>query len=300
MAKLFWLDDRPDERIRDAKALENQGHDVVLVSSDEEAVDLFERGDVPDVLIQDLHRKLSKAQLSHLAPRPTPGNAHLSGWKFYTDVLRPGLPQVPVIICSVNANQISNRKRADDYNLQILRKGIGAESRINAAVDEVLSAQRTILHDQLSIPHIVTVDFNKVNSALIRHLARKPQDLHRISWANFEVLVGELLKDLGYEVTHTPLSRDGGVDLWAVKKTDLGYVLYAIDTKKYAPTRLVGPEPVRAIHGVADLTGASVGMIVTTSTFGPAARDLANQHRYRISLKDFDDVHEWIRIAGKG
>ncbi len=113
-------------------------------------------------------------------------------------------------------------------------------------------------------------------------------------------MVERLLKEMGYEVWHTPLTRDGGVDLWALRSNELGDTLYAIDAKKYSANRPVGPEHVRAIHGVADLTGASVGMIITTSTFGPGAIELANQHRYRIALKDFEAVNEWIRtVAGK-
>jgi restriction system protein len=86
-----------------------------------------------------------------------------------------------------------------------------------------------------------------------------------------------------------------------LKKTELGEVLYAIDAKKYAPNTILGPEPVRAIHGVADAERASVGMIVTTANFGPSAKVLAQQLRYQISLKEFDDVIEWIRrVDGHG
>ena len=100
---------------------------------------------------------------------------------------------------------------------------------------------------------------------------------------------------MGYEVDHTPLTRDGGVDLWALKRDDLSSVQYAIDVKKYRRDRRVGPEPIRAIYGVVQSEGATVGMIVTTAGFGPAAQQLAEQHRYRLALKDFDDVAGWIR-----
>lgn len=62
----------------------------------------------------------------------------------------------------------------------------------------------------------------------------------------------------------------------------------------------LGPEPVRAIYGVTHINNASVGMIVTTARFGPAALSLANQYRYRLSLKDYEGVLEWIKfVSGK-
>jgi HJR/Mrr/RecB family endonuclease len=150
-----------------------------------------------------------------------------------------------------------------------------------------------------SVPNIVCVDFDKVTAGLLRHLAQHPTDIEQLSWSRFEELVALLLEESGYEVTRTKLTRDGGVDLWALQRSDLGSTLYAIDAKKYGRSKIIGPEPVRAIYGVADLAGASAGMIVTTATFGPAARQLASQYRYRISLKDCDDVSEWIRRVGR-
>ena len=63
---------------------------------------------------------------------------------------------------------------------------------------------------------------------------------------------------------------------------------------------MLGPEPVRAIYGVAEAERANVGMIVTTATFGPAARAFAGQLRYRVSLRDYEDMVKWIRVVGQG
>ena len=208
-------------------------------------------------------------------------------------MLPSGFPSLPVVICSVDALRDSNRKRADDYNLQLIGKG--HLSSIISAVDGALSSQRSVLPGRPVPPAVVTLDFERVNTALLAHLAKLPHDIHRINWATFEELVARLLRELGYEVKRTPLTRDGGVDIWAIDRTGLSETLFAIDAKHYAPGKLLGPEPVRAIYGVADLAGASVGMIVTTASFGPAARELAAQYRYRISLKDFHDVHGWIK-----
>lgn len=283
MADILWLDDQSWQVSAGVEALRGAGHRVNLVATEDKITDRLESGVCPDLLIQDLERE-----------------EVIRGWSYYENTLKWFFPQLPVIICSFGATDASLRKQADDYNLLIVDKAGDLASEITEAATTLLKAQVAALVERSVAPHIVAVDFDKVNSALLRHLARNPKDLHSVGWAAFERLVERLLAELGYEVVHTPLTRDGGADLWAVQRGDLAETLYAIDAKKYAPDRLIGPEPVRAIHAVADLAGANVGMIVTTSHFGPAALKLAQQHRYRIALKDFDGIVDWLKmVAGR-
>lgn len=293
MTRILWLDNRHVEVEAGIRGLEALGYTVIFCDSEQQALGLLAVGPLPDIIIQDIHRP-TKARRAQAKGVP----AHSAGWRFYIDALRPSFPQIPVVICSFDAGVPGNLKLADDFNLILVDKhDIDDTKRFASLIEEILASRLTVLSRQIAVPHVVTLDFDKINSMLIRHLAKHPSDLHRVSWSSFEALVARLLSELGYEVVHTPLSRDGGVDLWALRRTDLGEILYAIDAKKYSPNRIVGPEPVRAIYGVADLKGASAGMIVTTANFGPAAHDLAKQYRYRISLKDFDGVVEWIRAV---
>jgi CheY-like chemotaxis protein len=301
MANILWLDDSVEQRRAEVDALRGRGHILSVCRSDREAIDLIQTGYRPDLVIQDLHRPPDSSQFDSLPSRPFSTDSHKSGWSFYADVLKLVLPQVPVIIYSVDAETVENRKQAEDFNLMIIRKGKRNSAKLVDAADSALIAQNRVVSWTGEIPHIITVDFGKVNAALIRHLAVHPTSLHQVSWSSFEELIGRLLTEMGYAVRRTRLTRDGGVDIWALKKTELGEVLYAIDAKKYAPNTILGPEPVRAIHGVADAERASVGMIVTTANFGPSAKVLAQQLRYQISLKEFDDVIEWIRrVDGHG
>jgi len=298
MTRILWLDDQPDLRIELVESLRADGFDIALTWTEEAAVRYLETEPAPDLFIQDLNRPVSDAQLPSLPPREVPTSPHVSGWAFYRDVLFPGLPQLPVVIVTWDADIPENRRTAEDFNLTILRKGDTLKESLLTVMGAVVRSQRTILAPQV-VPSLVCVDFEKVTSALLRHLAKHPADIEQLSWSSFEDLVALLLTESGYEVTRTKLTRDGGVDLWALQRSDLGSTLYAIDAKKYGRSKVVGPEPVRAIYGVADLAGASAGMIVTTATFGPAARRLASQYRYRISLKDCDDVSAWIRKVGR-
>lgn len=298
MALIIWLDDNPVEVQTSIQKVSDAGYQVKVVYNERECVSVLESGHLPNLIIQDLHREPSIVQVSDGAPRKLAQSAWVSGWSFYEDVLRPHFPQIPVIICTYDTYVVDNRRRADDYNLMIVDKY--DTDALLSAVNNLQSAQQALHASPAISPNIIAVDFSKVNEALIRHLALNPVDLHSVSWATFEGLVERLLKEMDYEVFHTPLTRDGGVDIWAIKRTDLGEILYAIDAKKYSPNKILGPEPVRAIHGVADMNKASVGMIVTTARFGPAAISLANQYRYRLSLKDYHSVVDWLKyVSGK-
>ena len=293
MAKIIWLDDEPADLQKAIVQLRKEGHEVGMVTSDKALVKLLEDGYSPDIVIQDLYRPGFENESSSFDWQA------LLGWELYEGVLKARYPQVGVIVCSMVAEDIAHRKKADDFNLTLLHK-VGLEENIHKAVEDLLRRQSIVFSATDLSSSIVAVDFNKVSVGLLRHLARYPSDIHKISWSAFEKLVERLLSELGYEVFRTPLTRDGGVDLWAVSRSDLGDVMYAIDAKKYSPKRLVGPEPVRAIHGVADMAGSSVGMIVTTSYFSRDAISLAEQYRYKLSLQDFDRVSSWIEKVSKG
>lgn len=291
--RIIWLDDSLTEIAHGIELLDEAGYQVEHYFSEQDAIAAIERKPKPSLVIQDLHRPDLAKEQSGLF------NAHIAGWIFYAEVLRPLYPDIPVLIASGGAYRSANRKQADDFNLHLVSK----VSRTQAFVDlarRIIADRKSLYEREAFFPSVLSVDFDKVSLSLIRHLAKHPGDLDRVSWSSFEVLVKELLAELGYEVLHTPLTRDGGVDLWALQRSDLGEVLYAIDTKKYSRNRVLGPEPVRAIYGVADLAGASVGMIVTTGSFGPEARRLADQHRYRLALKDYLGVHEWIKAVAEG
>ena len=105
MARLLWLDDRIDERRAEIAALSRLGHEVSTVSSENDAVAYLERNPVPDLMIQDLHRRPSTAQIAGLPARSRAPVAHSSGWAFYRDVLRAGFPEVPIIIFTIDASE---------------------------------------------------------------------------------------------------------------------------------------------------------------------------------------------------
>ncbi len=133
------------------------------------------------------------------------------------------------------------------------------------------------------------------NEALLQELKRHPEDLYRISSRKFEELIAELLDDMGWEVQLTPAVKDGGKDIIATMQTDLGEILCLVEAKHYRVDRPVQVSLVRQLFGTYADFGATSAMLVTTSSFTRGAREFQTKHRYQISLKEYNDVVEWIR-----
>lgn len=85
------------------------------------------------------------------------------------------------------------------------------------------------------------------NDELIAHLAEHPQRLYELSPRRFEELVAELYARAGFEVELTPASGDGGVDVYAIRRDDLGSTLTVVQAKRYKPELKVSAAQVREL-----------------------------------------------------
>jgi transcriptional regulator with XRE-family HTH domain len=144
---------------------------------------------------------------------------------------------------------------------------------------------------------VLMSDLVLANDALLRHLERHPTDLHRLSPREFEELVAEALTRQGYDVSLTPIARDGGKDMFVASHSALGGALYVVECKKYAADRPVGVGVVRQLHGVVQAERLTGGIVATTSHFSQDAREFTTKVKYQLSLADFADVRSWIRTA---
>src|SRR6266571_6074363 len=89
----------------------------------------------------------------------------------------------------------------------------------------------------------------------------------------FEQLVTELLRRMGLRAQRTGRSGDGGVDCEATDDRPIVGGKVIVQVKRYAAT--VPPTVVRDLFGTVHATGATKGVLVTTSGFGPEARAFA-------------------------
>ncbi len=102
-------------------------------------------------------------------------------------------------------------------------------------------------------------------------------NLASMHWEDFEHLVRELFErefsTNGGEVKVTQASRDGGVDAIAFDPDPIRGGKIVIQAKRY--TNVVGVSAVRDLYGTLINEGASRGILVTTSEFGPDAFEFA-------------------------
>ena len=114
-------------------------------------------------------------------------------------------------------------------------------------------------------------------------LALKPDE--------FEHLIGALYEKLGYAVTVTQRSRDGGVDVEA-KRTDAGgRAVVLVQCKRYED--VVRVQAIRELMGVVSRRQANKGVIVATCGFTPPARQEA-EATPMIELIDFTQLNRLL------
>ena len=98
-----------------------------------------------------------------------------------------------------------------------------------------------------------------------------------IGWEEFEHLIRQLFEKefsvAGGEVKVTQASRDGGVDAIAFDPDPIRGGKIVIQAKRY--TNTVDVSAVRDLYGTVMAEGATKGIIVTTSGFGPDAHRFA-------------------------
>jgi restriction system protein len=79
---------------------------------------------------------------------------------------------------------------------------------------------------------------------------------------------------MGYETDRFRASSDGGVDCMAYKHDPVASMKVAVQAKLY--TKTVRPTRVRDLYGMVIHEGATLGIMVTTSGYGPGSEDFAN------------------------
>jgi restriction system protein len=98
-------------------------------------------------------------------------------------------------------------------------------------------------------------------------------NLAAMDWEDFENLIREVFEREfqanGGEVKVTQASRDGGVDAIAFDPDPIRGGKIVIQAKRY--TNTVGVSAVRDLYGTVSHEGATKGILVTTSDYGPDA-----------------------------
>jgi restriction system protein len=118
----------------------------------------------------------------------------------------------------------------------------------------------------------VSVFKRRQASQLHSDAANRADGIAQMSWREFEVLVGEYFRHLGFSVAVTGGGGpDGGVDLLLQKGSDR----YLVQCKHWRARR-VGVEAVRELYGVMAAQRKAGGFVVTSGDFTDEARAFAS------------------------
>lgn len=130
---------------------------------------------------------------------------------------------------------------------------------------------------------------------LARRLAHNPTLVHNLQPRDFEHLVAFLFKSYGYTVSLTPASHIGRDVIATYDHDGIGKLSFLIECKRYAPDRPIGIDAVRSLHGAVVRSGATKGVLVTTSGFSKAAAEFLGRQQNSLNGVDFECLITWLR-----
>jgi hypothetical protein len=127
----------------------------------------------------------------------------------------------------------------------------------------------------------------------IEQLRKDVDYLDDLSGYEFEEVVAELLTSLGWDISLTPPSRDGGIDMLGISRDPAGFEsTWAVECKRYRADRPVGVAVLRALHGVKEALRLPRAVLVTTS--GITREAAAFAQLTDIQIADRDVLAQWI------
>ena len=134
---------------------------------------------------------------------------------------------------------------------------------------------------RLSIPEIIS------------HISRTYADVYGLPSRTFEEVIAAVYANLGYSVTLTKATRDGGKDLICLDKA--GRVCI-VECRRYSETRKIGIAAVDRLLGVRFRMQADEAHVVTTSGFTRPAVVAASEANCHDAGMRLVDAHELLSI----
>jgi hypothetical protein len=130
---------------------------------------------------------------------------------------------------------------------------------------------------------------------LLQQVQRDLMSLDDLSWREFEKLIAQMLERDGYKVDLMQGTKDGGVDVVAIKDLgSAGHFKSVWQAKKNRADRKVGLSLVRELADTRLEHGASKAIIVTTSHLTAGALRRVERDRYLLGKMDRDDLNAWL------
>lgn len=166
--------------------------------------------------------------------------------------------------------------------------------------DEELSKAFTAYFHWQWVCGLIKEDTADVYHELYEQFVRKPEDLQRLHWRDFETLLFRIFQNQGFEAILGPGRGDEGVDLRLIQRAPLGDILTVVQAKRYAPHRKIDHTEVAALFGVGHFEKANRSLFVTTSSYAPVAKSWAARTNGFLELAGAEEVVKWCATASAG
>lgn len=125
----------------------------------------------------------------------------------------------------------------DLYSDNVFDVELDVNETNNKVVTEIFQPDLEKAIDNEESP-IITL--SPVNDRVLKYLSEHPEAFYQLTDNDFEVVMSEIYSKLGYDVTRTKATRDGGKDLIIRIPEILGDFIYYVECKKYAAKRPIG------------------------------------------------------------
>lgn len=147
---------------------------------------------------------------------------------------------------------------------------------------------------------LIEPDCSDVYEELYSYFANRPDDLHRIGWRDFEILLFRIFQNQGFQAELGLGRGDGGVDIRLLQRDPLGDILTLVQAKKYASKNKITLTEVAALYGITKVEHARKGIFVTTSEYLPGVKKWAGRVTDELDLYTSSDIAEWCKNASDG
>ncbi len=176
---------------------------------------------------------------------------------------------------------LSNYNSDDSSNMESTKN----EEINNKVITEIFQPDSEKAIDNKESP-IITL--SPVNDQVLKYLSEHPESFYQLTDNDFEIVMAEIYSKLGYDVTRTKATRDGGKDLIIRIPEILGDFIYYVECKKYNPKRPIGIGIIRSFVGTVNTDRVNSGILATTSFFTRDAYNFISDNKWNCQIKTHD------------
>lgn len=124
----------------------------------------------------------------------------------------------------------------------------------------------------------------EIHTEVFEHFAVRPDDMHRLTWRQYEELLDAVFRNQGYLTELGSGGNDGNIDIRLYQNAAVPELVAVVQAKRYAADSPIHLDAVASLMGTAAMARAPRGIFATTSRFLPSAKKFASATESRVDL----------------